>query len=104
MTTKKKNWREEFKNNYLEYSDGGVLVKYVGDNDVDIDDFISEVEQQARQEAIQECLDALPEISWTGRHDYEDNDLESIRWANQADMGYNHAIQEATQALTKLKQ
>lgn len=31
---------KNFEKNYIEYSDSGVLVKYIGDNRIDIDDYI----------------------------------------------------------------
>ena len=50
-----KDWKE----NYIEYTDQGVLVKYIGDNDIDIDDFLSQaidrVEEETRKEKIPFC-------------------------------------------------
>jgi hypothetical protein len=43
---------ERFRNNYLEFTDGGVLVKYVGNNGIDIDDFIKQEITTAREEEL----------------------------------------------------
>ena len=51
-----KDWKKYFMKNYIESTDGGILVKWVGEDGVDIDDWIENEIKIAYQNCYMACL------------------------------------------------
>lgn len=90
-------WRKEFEKNYLEYSDGGVRVRFTGKNDIDIDDFITQAlaEQKARMVEVVEGMKKEEHEGECGCNDW-DCLYEGCRYSLQ-----NETIEHIIKALSK---
>lgn len=57
MTNKKA--LERFKENYLIYTDGGILINYIGKNETDIDDFLQQELERAEKEGYERAVEEV---------------------------------------------
>jgi hypothetical protein len=76
---------KDFGKNYLEYSDSGVLVKYIGDNGIDIDDYIQSLldkKDQEFQDKIEKLVNALQMKDVIKRVEVE-RDYEYEKWTKE---------------------